>query len=179
MRETVPVPGRQPRLMVLVVVAATALIAAGCGGGSKKPSGPTKASYIASADALCKTTHAQTSPLIAEIKTKVPALFGGGASAAKAVAGVVARLGTVAGANLARIRALATPSGDHAAIARFLNPLSTVVHSIGTAASALRGGQALVAASLLAEVEPTASKVAAAARAFGFRQCTQILSPLG
>ena len=103
----------------------------------------------------------------------------GGASSAKQVAGVVARLGVVAGANLARIRALATPSGDHAAIARFLNPLTAVVGSIGKAASALRSGQAFEAVSLLAEVEPTAQKVATAARAYGFKQCTQVLSPLG
>jgi hypothetical protein len=165
--------------LVLAVVAAAALIAAGCGGGSSTPSGPTKASYIASADALCKKTHAQTSSLIAEIKSKAPALVAGGTSSAKQVAGVVARLGVVAGANLARIRALPTPSGDRAAIARFLNPLTAVVKSIGKAASALRSGQAYVALSLIAEVEPTAQKVATAARSFGFKQCTQVLSPLG
>jgi hypothetical protein len=155
------------------------LLAAGCGGGGKSSSGPTKAAYLATADAICKKTHAQTSPLISQIKTQVPALIAGGASSAKHVAAVVARLGTVAAGNLARLRALTRPSADHAAIARFLTPLTTVVHSISRAASALRSGQAIVAVSLLAQVQPIAQKVATAARAYGFRQCTQVLSPLG
>jgi hypothetical protein len=154
-------------------------VAAGCGGGGKGSSGPTKASYLATADAICKRTHAQTSPLISQIKSRVPALIAGGTSSAKAVAGVVARLGTVAAGNLARLRALVRPSGDRAAIAKFMNPLSTVVHSFSRAASALRGGQAIVAVSLLAEVQPIAQRVATAARAYGFKQCTQVLSPLG
>jgi hypothetical protein len=178
MRETFAVLGRRPLVLATVAVGASALLAAGCGGGGKSK-GPTKASYIAQADAICKKTHAQTSPLISQIKSRATSLVAGGSSSAKQVAATVARLGTLAGANLSRIRALATPSGDRAAIARFLNPLTTVVDSIGKAAAALRKGQGLEAVSLLAEMQPTAQKVASAAHAYGFRQCTQVLSPLG
>ena len=107
----------------------------------------------------------------------VAQLLGGG-SAAK-IAGSVAELHAIAAAGLAKLRALPQPAGDHARIAKFLTPLSTIVDSIAGAASGLKHGQGAQALATLAADQTIAKQVTRAARSYGLRQCETIFSALG
>ncbi|MFI4985493.1 MAG: hypothetical protein ACHP93_04140 [Solirubrobacterales bacterium] len=151
------------------------LVLAGCGGSS----GPSKAQYVAKADAICTTAHTQTAPLIQQVTAAGASLASGGAPSARRLATVVRRLHDVAASGLARLRALRQPSGDHAAIERFLAPLASVVDAIGQAATALGSGQAPQALGLLQQVQPVAQQVTSAAQTYGLQQCGSVLSALG
>ena len=173
--------GARSRSRMLVIVAALVAIAVGVVLGvtlSGGTSGPTKAQYVVKADAICKTAKTRTTPLIREIAASVASLEGGSGNV-QALATLVDRLHTEAAADLARLRALAQPSGDHAAIERFLQPLTSVVDAMGKAVSALRGGQPLQAVGLLQQMQSTAQQFTSAAQGYGVTQCSQLLSALG
>jgi len=168
------VPRRRARALALLLTAAAL---AGCGGGSASH-GPTRAAYIAKADAICRSAHAQTNNLISKIKALAPTLLIGGTAAAPTAPGLVAQLHTVAAADLARLRALAEPSGDHAAIAKFLDPLASIVSAMGKALADLRAGHAVDAAALFSDAIPTAQAVRSAAGSYGFKACPSLLAAL-
>lgn len=151
------------------------LALAGCGGGG----GPSKSQYIAKADAICHAAQTQTAPLVQQVSATGAALATGGAGSAQRLATTVQRLHDVAAGSLAQLRALRQPSGDHAAIERFLTPLASVVDAMRQAAAALGSGQAPQAFALLQQLQPVAHQVTNAAQAYGLRQCGSVLSPLG
>jgi len=167
-----------------VIVAGTALIAIVVGvalgvtlsGGS---SGLTKAQYTAKADALCKSATSQTTPLIKQVVPLAASLATGATASAQKLASLLGQLHTVTAAGLARLRALAQPSSDHAAINRFLKPLTSVVDAIATAVSMLRGSNPAQALGELEQLQPTAGQVTSAAHAYGLAQCGQLFSALG
>lgn len=140
--------------------------------------GPSKATYLGRADAICKTARSQTDPLIKQIAVTAASLASGAQGSAQKLAALAEKLHAEAAADLARLRALAQPSGDHAAIERFLTPLHTVVAAIGMAASVLRGGQPLQALGLLQAVQPAAQQLTSAARAYGLADCSRLLAAL-
>ncbi len=156
----------------------TAAVLAGCGGGGSASHGPTKAAYVAKADAICRAAHAQTNQLISQIKALAPALLIGGTAAAPRAPGLVARLHAVAASDLARLRALAQPSADHAAIAKFLVPLGKIVSALGSALADLRANHAVDAAAQFTNAIPTAQAVRSAASAYGFKDCPSLLAAL-
>ncbi len=162
------------RALVLVLTAAAI---AGCGGGSAA-TGPTHKQYVARADAICRAARTQTNELIAKIKALAPKLLLGGTAAAPSAPGLVAQLHHAAAADLARLRALAQPSGDRAAIAKFLHPLSTIVSEMSNAEADLRAGHAIDAAALFSNAIPTAQAVRSAASAYGFKDCPGLLAAL-
>jgi hypothetical protein len=155
----------------------TAAVLAGCGGGSASH-GPTRAAYIAEADAICRSAQAQTNHLISKIKALAPTLLIGGTAAAPTAAGLVAALHSVAATDLARLRALAQPSGDHATIAKFLDPLASIVSAMGKALADLRAAHAVDAAALFSDAIPTAQTVRSAASSYGFKDCPRLLAAL-
>ncbi len=161
------------------LIAATALSSvlalAACGGSS----GPSKSQFVAKSDAICKATQAQTTPLIHQITAGGAALITGGASAARQIAPTVQRLHTVAASGLTKLKALAQPSGDHAAIQKFLTPLASVIDAIGKAATALSQGQGPQALALLQQAQPLAGAVTSAAQAYGLPRCESVISALG
>jgi hypothetical protein len=173
-RKDVGVMRRHARYPTLLA-AATALVLAGCGGGSTA-SGPTRAQFIASANAVCAAAHSQTASLITKVKSSgASALLGGDT---KSLAGLVAQLHDAAASNLAKLRALPQPAGDHAAIAGFMKPLSNVVNDIGQAATDLSKGEALNAFALIQQAQPEAAKVTTAANAYGAKKCGTVLAAL-
>ena len=157
---------------VAVITAAAALALAACGGSS----GPSKADYSAKANTICKSVVTQTAPLINQLKGSITSLVTGGGAGVKAAATGVARLHTIAAADLAKLKALAQPSGDHAAIQKFLTPLTSVVKAIGQAASSLAKGSVTGALLLLQQVQPLVGQVTSAAHAYGLGKCSQILA---
>lgn len=165
---------RRANLPVAIVIGA-ALALAGCGGSG----GVSKSQYVAKADAICKAAAAKTAPLINHIATAGVSLLSGSASTARQVAGVVGQLRTVAAGALAQLRALAQPSGDHAAIEKFLTPLSSVVGTIGTARTALSNGQAVQALGALQGLQTVAQQLATAAKAYGLHACESVVALSG
>lgn len=163
------------RARPITAVAVGGLLAlAGCGS-----SGPSKSHYTSEADAICKSAQAQTAPLIKQIAAEGASLVSGGAASARRLATAVERLRTIAASDLAQLQALKQPSGDHAAIERFLTPLASVVGTIGQAASTLSAGQGPQALGLLEQVQPVAQQVTSAAQAYGVQPCGSILAALG
>jgi hypothetical protein len=161
--------------LIAAVVAGAGLALAGCGGSS----GVSKSQYIAKADTICKATQAKTAPLINQIAAAGVSLLSGSATRARQVAAVVQKLRTVAAGALAQLRALAQPSGDHAAIEKFLTPLSNVVDTIGTAGTALSNGQAVQALGALQGLQTVAGQLASAAKAYGLHTCQSVVALSG
>ena len=152
------------------------LVLSGCGGGS---GGPGKAAYVAKANAICQSASSQTAPLIKQVTSLAGSLTSGRSSAAPHLAGTLSRLHTVAADYLARLQRLKQPSGDRAAIKRFLTPLAQVVDAIGKAGAAVGSGQVPAALGLLEQAGPVAQDATSAAQAYGMRQCETVLSALG
>lgn len=173
-------PRRIPRKLTLRVRASAAAVAlavvlalAGCGS-----SAPTKSQYIAKAGAICTTASTQTAPLIKQVTAAAVALGTGGASAAARLASVMSQLHAVGASNLEKLQKLEQPSGEHAAIERFLTPFSSVVSAIGQAAAAVEKGQGQQALGLLEQVRPASEQATSGARAYGLTQCETVLSAL-
>jgi len=165
-------PARIPATAAALTLA-LALVLGGCGS-----SAPTKSQYIAKAGAICATASTQTAPLIKQVTASAVALSTGGASAVARLASAVSQLHTVAASNLEKLQKLEQPSGDHAAIERFLTPFAGVVSAIDQAATALGKGQAQQALGLLEQIRPSAEQATSAAHAYGLTQCETVLSAL-
>lgn len=172
--------------LLSVVVLGGALAIGACGGGSStagkttsSSSGPTKAEYIASAGAICKTTETRITPLVGKLAAVAAQILTGGSAAAAKAVPEVEQLYSIAASGLGKLRGLARPAGDHAAIARFLTPLSAIVDSIGTVSSGLRKGQGTQALAQLQADQALAQQVTVAAKGYGLRQCETIFSALG
>ena len=148
-------------------------------GGGSKSSGPTKAQYLAKADAICQATAARITPLIHQATAGAPAVaFGGGPSAARKLAPTFVKLRVAAAAGLHQLQALRQPSADHAAIVAFLSPLAAVVDAIGQAAGVLGAGNGGKAIQLLEQTLPIAQQVNSAAQSYGYNKCSTLLSAL-
>lgn len=169
------------RLAASLAIVAVALLAlAACGGGSnttsKKPKAPTKAAYVREVDAICRTVEAQTGPLISQVVPLAESLeIGGTADAATKLASLVGTLHVDSAGDLAKLRALAQPTGAHAAIERFISPLSTIVAAVGQAETTLRSKTPTNALGLLAQLSSTVGQVKSAARGYGLVPCEQVL----
>lgn len=169
--------------LLATAMLSSALVLAACGGGgssstsTSKASGPTRAQYIASTASVCKETEQKIAPMVKRLGSAPEELLLGG-SAAK-IADIVEQLYSIAATGLARLRALPQPTGDHARIAKFLTPLSTIVDSIASAASGLKKGEGPQALATLAADQAVAKQVTRAARSYGLHQCESIFSALG
>lgn len=167
------------RGLAVCLLLAGALLAS-CGGSSKSSSSaPTKAQYVAKADAICEAVGRKTAPLLSKLEASGPALLAGSATAAHEAAPLLRELHSEASASLSQLRALRAPKGDGAAIERFLSPLTNVVAAAGQAASSVSAGNASSALGLLAQVETDAQRANSAARAYGVAPCGSVVSAIG
>lgn len=168
------------KLLIVAVLSGTlALAACGGGGATSTSSGPTKAQYLTQAATICKATEKQLTPLVRQVAGAAGQVFAGSPGAAAKVVPTVEQLHTVAAAGLAKLSGLAQPAGDHARIAKFLTPLSSIVQSIATALSGLKKGQGTQALAQLQADQTLAQQVTSAAKSYGLRQCQTIFSALG
>jgi len=172
------------KLLVVVVVLCGAVALAACGGSgnaksSSSSSGPTKAQYVAGTAGICKSTQARLTPLIGKLAGAAAQILTGGSGAAAKAVPAVEQLQSIAASGLSRLRALPQPAGDHAAIAKFLTPLSSIVDSIATVASGLKKGQGAQALAQLQSDRTLAAQITSAAKKYGLRQCETIFSALG
>ena len=174
-------PRRLAASLAIVAVALLALAACGGGGASTTtttsgPKAPTKAVYVREVDAICLTVKAQTGALIKRLLPLAESLeISGAAAAARQLASLVGTLHTDTAGDLAKLRALTEPAGAHAAIERFVSPLTTIVNAVGQAETTLRSKTPTNAIGLLAQLSSTAQQVKSAARAYGLVTCEQAL----
>jgi hypothetical protein len=167
------------------VVAAVALGACGGSGGSgtsttkSTTSGPTKAQFIAQADAICKTTETKLAPLIKELVGGAAKLLAGTSTSTGQLATPLTKAHMVAATGLTELQALAQPAGDHKLVEKFLSPLGQIVGSLATAAGGLSKGQGTVALAQLEQDQAPAQAVTSAATAYGLHGCETIFSALG
>jgi len=157
---------------VIAIVLVIVLSGGGHGGG------PTKAQYLAKADAVCRTTAARINPLIASAKSGAVGLVTGSPGAAAQLAPIFKKLQSATAGGLAQLQALKQPSGDHAAIEAFLMPLAAVVTAVGDAAADLRDGNSAKAVQLFEQTLSIAPQVTSAAQAYGYTQCSQLVAAL-
>jgi hypothetical protein len=170
------------KLLIAAVLCGTLTLAA-CGGGGASTtaanSGPTKAQYLSRSAAICKATEKRLTPLVLQVAGAAGQVFAGSPGAATKVIPAVEQLHTIAAAGLAKLTALTQPAGDHALIAKFLTPLSSIVQSIATALGGLKKGQGTQALAQLQADQTLAQQVTSAAKKYGLRQSETIFSALG
>ncbi len=158
--------------MTALVVLVCTLALAGCGAST-----PSKSEYMAKANAVCASANKQVPVLIRQITSDAVALAGGNLKAVARLAGAVQDLHAMAAADLEQLQKIEQPSGESAAIDRFLTPFAGVVSAIGEAATTLtQDPQRSVA--LLEQVRPTAEHAIAGARSYGLSKCETVFSAL-
>ena len=154
-------------------LAITGVVLAGCGGGGGGGGGPSKAEYVAQADAICRSTKTQAAPLIQRLSAAVSSPS---AAHLRRAATIVGELRTIGTAYLSQLRALEQPGDDTTAIARFLTPTGRVVGLLAEARTALERGAAIEALGVLQNAQPLDAEAGAAARAYGFSRCGSLIS---
>jgi hypothetical protein len=166
---------RRPANIFALLAITGVLALSGCGGGG---GGANRSAYVTKANAICRRASSQTGPLIKQVTSLAGSVMSGSSSTARQLAGTLSRLHTVAAGSLVQLERLKQPSGDRAAIKRFLTPLAQVVDAIGKAAAAVGGGQLPAALGLVQQAGPVAQDATAAAQAYGMRQCETVLAAL-
>jgi hypothetical protein len=153
---------------------AGALLAAGCAS-----SAPTRAQYVASANAICRAASAQTGPLVRRLTAAAGSLSAGNQAAAREAAGTLQQLHAVTSATLAKLRALQQPAAGHAAIERVSSSLASVTAALDRAAAGAATGQLQQALAELQAAAPAAQQMALAAGAYGMTRCATLFAGLG
>jgi hypothetical protein len=164
---------------LLSVCATAALVPALVACGSSSSSGPSKAQYVAKADAICNAASNKTAALISRIASAAPALASGSPKAAREIAPTLKQVQEEGAASLAELRALKQPKGDKKAIEGFLSPLTNIVTAIGQAAGSFSAGQPSTALSQLANVQGDVERGIGAARAYGVGRCAGVGELIG
>lgn len=164
---------------LLSVCAAAALVPALAACGSSSSGGPSKAQYVAKADAICNAASTKTAALISKIAAAGPALGSGSAKAAREIAPTVKQVHEEGAASLSQLRALKQPKGDKKAIEGFVVPLTNIDAAISQAASSLSAGKASTALAQLANVQADAEGEISAAHAFGVARCAGVGELIG
>jgi len=157
---------------VLCCAFACALLLAACGGSSA----PSKAEYVAKVNAICKATAEKTAPLVKQLEGSATAILAGDSAKAREAAPVVEQLEKYGQESLAKVRAVQTPTGEKAAVERFLSPLTNVVSAANQAASSLHAGETTGAVSLLEQVQGDALQAVSAANAYGVSACGSVVN---
>ncbi|HET8980919.1 MAG TPA: hypothetical protein VFN87_22390 [Solirubrobacteraceae bacterium] len=164
------------RMITMSVAGAIALAPAGCGAAANP--GPTRAQYVTKANAICAAAATQIVPLVKRIKTEGATLVAGGAATPQRLAGDLRQLHTAAAGDLAQLRGLKQPKADHAAIGRFLTPLSSFVDAIDKAAGLVASGDLPQALALLGQTATVEQQAAQNAHAYGLLRCEALLPSL-
>jgi len=162
---------------LVATAAASALLAAGCGGSS----GPTKAQYTASANAICRTASAQAVPVVRKLTGAYAALSAGNQAAGREATGALQELHTATDTALTKLRVLQQPSAGQAPIERFLSALAAVSAALGRAATtaAASPSQFQQALAQMQAAAPAGQRLVVAAGAYGITRCATLFTGLG
>jgi hypothetical protein len=152
--------------------------AAGCGGDDGAPGGaatgaaaaPTRAAFIAEADAVCRRTNVR----IAATNARIAQINRTATSEREALAEAAPLLAETSAAqreSVGEIRALEPPDGDEAAVARIVAGIEQQVATVGQVADAARSGDAARVRALGAELQTTRTRVRGLFQGYGFEVC--------
>jgi len=141
-------------------------------------SGPTKSQYVAKAQTICANAKKQTEPLIRQITASAGALVKHDTHAITTIGTSMGQLHGIAATTLEKLRKLKQPSGDHAAIERFLTPFAGVTSALGHAATSLTEDQSQQAFATLEQLRPVSQEARSGAQAFGLAQCKTMIASL-
>jgi hypothetical protein len=136
-------------------------VLAGCGSGGS--SGPSKASYVSQADAICSRGDVQIQSV------PKPQLTGSSAQILKNLGSYVDQVLPLAQNVITRLKALKQPSSDHALLQRYFASLDDAVAKLHTLSTAARAGDAKgvqAGANALSSTQPDTL-----ARQYGFKRC--------
>jgi hypothetical protein len=151
--------------------------AAGCGGddggersATAATAGPTRAAFIAEADALCRRTNAQ----IAATNTRITQINRTATSERQALedaAPLLAETYDAQRASVAELRALEPPAGDEAAVTRIVAGVEQQVAAVGQVADAAQAGDAARVRALGEDLQTTRTRVRGLFQGYGFEVC--------
>jgi hypothetical protein len=158
------------RAAALGALAAGAVIAGGCGSSKapvSKDGSVSTAAFIASADAVCRSSESALAPVLAResatLAAKPPKVAAG--ATALDEASVIMRAG------VGRLRRLAEPAGDTRTIASMLGALAGEASALSAYARALRSRNTAAQATLTSEITAYSARYRGLARSYGFRRC--------
>ena len=138
------------------VLAVTAVVATGCGS-----SGPSKASYVAKANAICATYNAKGKAI------PQPNSAGG----VKAAAGYLDQVVGVMSDETGKLKALKTPKGDGQKLASIYSQQQAQVTKLKAAVTQLNSGNASAASSAIDQLTSGNPAVDSAFDSYGLTTC--------
>lgn len=166
---------KRARAILILAAALVAVAVAGCGGGSSEPKGPTKAEFVAKADAICAPFNARAKVLLGQVGSNaVNAILGGGSVQQFApLLDEAVGLATKANRSLQALEPPQTEQGGAIAMQRSLGEQVTRLAALRDAAQADDlGSFQRVGTMLLAEQARTARLQ----QSYGFRECGKSLT---
>jgi hypothetical protein len=149
-------------LRIFSLTVCVALLLAGCGS-SGSSGGPSKATYVSQADAVCAQGDVQIQSV------PKPQLTGSSAQILKNLGSYVDQVLPLAQNVITRLKALKQPSSDRALLQRYFASLDDAVAKLRTLSTAARAGDAKgvqAGANALNSTQPDAL-----ARQYGFKRC--------
>jgi hypothetical protein len=159
------------RRLGLVAVISAAL--AGCGGsGTSSSTTPTRAGFVARADAICKTARTKLNAQQASINAAARADQTSDTAANRhALATALNQDANIATPLLNQIRALAQPAGEHAVISDYVSGVGAQIGLVKQLATAIDKNDVQAAQSVSQRMAQGKASVDAAAQRVGFKVC--------
>jgi hypothetical protein len=154
----------------VLAVAALALGACGADSGDNEPPAPTRASYVAKTDALCRQSNARTLKLNRELQ-RAAAGARDDADALKRFAPILRRGYGPVRDNAVAFRAAVPPPADEARIARIAKTYDQQADFVRRLAAAAARGDGRRFATLSAQQQRLVIRARRLARAYGFKEC--------
>jgi hypothetical protein len=152
------------RRVIAILVLAGGML---CTGSSALASAPTKARYIAQADAICRAE----SKLLEPYAKKYSRLTDGHTVDYSGAAITLSEADAVRSASLVKLRALRPPAGARSKLVDIWGTFGRLITETQQIAVALRGGDVSSATYLDADAELTGGRYELLSEAFGFKVC--------
>lgn len=156
-----------------LALASAALVLSACGGGAATKAGPTpsptKAAYIARADAVCQSARAS----LAQVQgpTKALLALGDTPKAYTQAAILFRRIQTLEQDELRRLQALPLPAGDVTTLRSYLQGVSSAVALVGRLADAFARRDKPTLTALVQQGSRMAATTKGLAQGYGFKVC--------
>jgi uncharacterized phage infection (PIP) family protein YhgE len=158
------------RVAALAALAAAALILGGCGSSKTvvtKGRSVSKVAFIASADAICRSSESALAPVLARETATLsakPQKVAAGAQALDAASAIIRN-------GVGQLRSLAEPSSDTKKLAKMVGALNNEAAALSAYARALRSHNTAAQATEASEITAFSTLYSGIARSYGFKRC--------
>jgi hypothetical protein len=163
------------RIWLLALAAVASLAAAGCGGGDDQPEGPTKAEFIARADAICGPFNVKAQQLLGEVgRNAVTTILSTGSTLPfVAPLGEAVKVATAANARFQKLDPPVDEQGGAVAMQRSLDEqLARLTQLLQAAQANDVASFQRIGGQLLSEQQRTARLQ----QSYGFKECGRSLT---